>query len=143
MSDTSDEGRKDKEGRVWIKGRSDDVINVSGHRISTAEVESAVCSVPGVSEAAVVGLPDDITGQGIYISAVYNGNEEIKQLIKLKLRNMIGKHIHPKEIFIVSSIPKTATGKIMRRLIRDALLGKLPSDISTCINPDCIYRVVK
>eukprot|EP00917_Polyrhabdina_sp_WS-2016_P018167 GHVP01039197.1.p1 GENE.GHVP01039197.1~~GHVP01039197.1.p1 ORF type:complete len:691 (-),score=105.16 GHVP01039197.1:414-2486(-) len=138
---TGDEGRKDNEGRIWVKGRSDDVINVSGHRISTAEVESTVCSVPGVSEAAVVGLPDDITGQGIYISVVYNGNGDAKKLIRGMLRNMIGKHINPKEIFIVSSIPKTATGKIMRRLIRDALLGKTPSDISTCINPDSVNEL--
>ncbi|OIR57373.1 MAG: acetyl-coenzyme A synthetase [Amphiamblys sp. WSBS2006] len=124
---TGDEGHKDWEGRVWVKGRSDDVINVSGHRLSTAEIEGVTCGVPNIAEAAVVGLHDDITGQAVHILAVLKqeaDTEKLEKDIRAELRSEIGKHIHPKKIHFVEALPKTAAGKIMRRHIRDTFASK-------------------
>lgn len=224
---TGDEGYKDKNNLFWIRGRADDVINVSGHRLSTAEIESAACTDPNVSEAAVVPIEDEITGQALCVfvvpkrdssicvggsavdvnegskvcleeeskislketstfvneestlnvnkgtvidtrqefstnvkefssgknklhndletktNAIEENNkklstEEIAKSVKLTLRNKIGKLVTPKNVFVVEGLPKTATGKIMRRVLRDVLSGKVPDDMSTCINVEVL-----
>ena len=122
-----DNARQDADGYYWIMGRIDDVINVSGHRLSTIEVESALVSHPAVAEAAVVGKPDDITGQAIAaFVTVKSGepDEALRQALKLHVRKEIGALAQPAQIRFTSSLPKTRSGKIMRRLLRDIASGK-------------------
>ncbi|EQB62268.1 acetyl-coenzyme a synthetase 2 [Vairimorpha apis BRL 01] len=197
---TGDEGYKDNQNLFWIRGRADDVINVSGHRLSTAEIESATCVDPYVSEAAVVPVDDEITGQAVCIFVVPKyvikgdvntvsglmgnvntvnvntvselkdtvnimGNnvnedtvntinkdtvnkktlnptqEEIIKSVKQTLRNRIGKLVAPKNVYVVEGLPKTATGKIMRRVLRDVLSGRVPDDMSTCINVEVLKGI--
>lgn len=141
---TGDEGYMDKDNLFWIRGRADDVINVSGHRLSTAEIESAACTDPNVSEAAVVAIEDEITGQGLcFFIALKNivDDEEAKASLKRTLRSKIGKLVNPQKIVICKGLPKTATGKIMRRVLRDILVGAVPDDLSTCINIDSIDAI--
>lgn len=119
---TGDGCRRDEDGYYWITGRVDDVINVSGHRLGTAEIESAVIVHPHVAESAVVGYPHDIKGQGIYIYVVLNNgvdsSEEIRQEIIKVVRQEIGPIATPDLIQFVTSLPKTRSGKIMRRILR-------------------------
>ncbi|KAI5170825.1 acetyl-CoA synthetase [Nematocida sp. LUAm3] len=138
---TGDEACKDADGYFWIRGRVDDVINVSGHRLSTAEIESAVCSIPGIAEAAALGQEDEVTGQSICIFVVTSreiSEEELFTQIKSTLRKKIGAVIVPKRILSCPELPKTSTGKMMRRVLRKVLTGEEVGDISTCINPDSI-----
>ncbi|KAI5168268.1 acetyl-CoA synthetase [Nematocida sp. AWRm79] len=138
---TGDEVLKDINGYYWIRGRIDDVINVAGHRLSTAEIESVVCSVTGVSEAAALGEEDEVTGQGVTIFIVKSGDvsdSDIFSDIKTVLRKRIGSVVNPKRIISCPELPKTSTGKMMRRVLRKILEGQEVGDISTCINPDSI-----
>lgn len=138
---TGDEVFRDKDGYFWIKGRIDDVINVSGHRLSTAEIESAVCSIEGVSESAALGEEDEVTGQGVVIFIVKSKKLDDKillPLIKQVLRKKIGPVVSPKRIISCPELPKTSTGKMMRRVLRKILEGEEVGDISTCINPESI-----
>lgn len=131
---TGDNARQDSDGYYWIMGRIDDVINVSGHRLSTIEVESALVSHPSVAEAAVVGKPDEIKGQAIAAFVTLRGepSEELRQELKLHVRKEIGALAQPDDIRFTSSLPKTRSGKIMRRLLRDIASGKQQSgDTST------------
>ncbi len=124
---TGDNARQDGDGYYWIMGRIDDVINVSGHRLSTIEVESALVSHPAVAEAAVVGKPDEITGQAIAaFVTVKSGepDEALRQALKQHVRKEIGALAQPAQIRFTSSLPKTRSGKIMRRLLRDIASGK-------------------
>ncbi len=124
---TGDNARQDSDGYYWIMGRIDDVINVSGHRLSTIEVESALVSHHAVAEAAAVGKPDDLKGQAITVFVtlkVDNPDEELRKELKLHVRNEIGALAQPDEIRFTSSLPKTRSGKIMRRLLRDIAAGK-------------------
>lgn len=124
---TGDNARQDADGYYWIMGRIDDVINVSGHRLSTIEVESALVSHPAVAEAAVVGKPDDITGQAIAaFVTVKSGqpDDALRQALKLHVRKEIGALAQPAQIRFTNSLPKTRSGKIMRRLLRDIASGK-------------------
>jgi acetyl-CoA synthetase len=134
---TGDNARQDDDGYYWIMGRIDDVINVSGHRLSTIEVESALVSHDAVAEAAAVGRPDDIKGQAIavFVSIKENAipSEELRQELKQHVRHEIGALAQPDDIRFTAALPKTRSGKIMRRLLRDIASGNadVAGDTST------------
>lgn len=119
--------RRDADGYYWITGRVDDVINVSGHRMGTAEFEAALLNVPGLAESAVVGYPHPVKGQGVYafvvLSAGCDGNEELVTLVQATLRKLIGAHARVDAIQFVEALPKTRSGKIMRRILRKVVEG--------------------
>src|SRR6056297_714986 len=123
---TGDNARRDEDGYYWIMGRIDDVINVSGHRLSTIEVESALVSHPAVCEAAVVGRPHELKGQGISAFVTIRGveaSEELRAELRQHVRKEIGALAQPDDVRFTSSLPKTRSGKIMRRLLRDIASG--------------------
>jgi acetyl-CoA synthetase len=124
---TGDGAKKDKDGYYWLMGRVDDVINVSGHRLGTAEIESALVSHKTVAEAAVVGYPHEIKGEGIYAFVVLNegmkGSDELKKALVLHVRKEIGPVATPDRIQFAESLPKTRSGKIMRRILRKVAAG--------------------
>lgn len=128
---TGDGARRDKDGYYWIMGRVDDVIKVSGHRLGTAEIESALVSHPKVAESAVVGRPDELTGEAVvaFVTLKSNGNtghptDELKTALKNHVTKEIGSIAKPAEIRFTDALPKTRSGKIMRRLLRDIATGK-------------------
>ena len=124
---TGDNARLDDDGYYWIMGRIDDVINVSGHRLSTIEVESALVSHPNVAECAAVGRPHEIKGQAIAVFVTVKDaepNEELRQALKLHVRKEIGALAVPDDIRFTEGVPKTRSGKIMRRLLRDIAAGR-------------------
>ncbi len=131
-----DGAKYDTDGALWLLGRVDDVMNVSGHRISTTEVESALVSHPAVAEAAVVGAADEMTGQGIVAFVILRGSatDSGEQLI-VELKNHVAKEIgpiaKPKRILVVPELPKTRSGKIMRRLLRDIAENRTVGDVTT------------
>jgi acetyl-CoA synthetase len=124
---TGDGARRDEDGYYWIMGRIDDVINVSGHRIGTMEVESALVSHETVAEAAVVGRPDEIKGQGLVAFVTLAAGFAVTPTLKSELRDHVGRNIggfaKPDEIRFTDTLPKTRSGKIMRRLLRDLASG--------------------
>ncbi|MFV1993970.1 MAG: acetate--CoA ligase [Verrucomicrobiales bacterium] len=131
-----DGARRDDDGNIWIVGRLDDVLNVSGHRLGTAEVESALVSHEAVAEAAVVGRPDEIKGQGIVAFVTVKGDVEPSDDLKAELRNHVGDIIgsiaKPDEIRFAAALPKTRSGKIMRRLLKEICdTGTVSGDTST------------
>jgi len=124
---TGDNARLDDDNYYWIMGRIDDVINVSGHRLSTIEVESALVSHPNVAECAAVGRPHDIKGQAIAVFVTVKdavADDELRQQLRLHVRQEIGALAVPDDIRFTESVPKTRSGKIMRRLLRDIAAGK-------------------
>ncbi len=125
---TGDGARRDEDGYYWIMGRVDDVINVSGHRLGTMEVESALVSHPSVAEAAVVGRPDDLKGQAIAafvtLESGWKFSEELRQELRAHVAKEIGALARPDDIRFSEALPKTRSGKIMRRLLRDIAAGK-------------------
>ena len=124
---TGDNARQDDDGYYWIMGRIDDVINVSGHRLSTIEVESALVSHPSVAEAAAVGRPDDIKGQAIAVFVTLRGDdasEELRKTLKDHVRKEIGALAVPDDVRFTNALPKTRSGKIMRRLLRKIASGE-------------------
>src|SRR5579859_5493358 len=135
-----DAARKDKDGYFWIIGRIDDVVNVSGHRLSTAEVESAIVSHQKVAESAVIGQSDDDTGQAICafvtLQGDLEGSEELIEEIRAQVADRIGKFARPKRIIWADDLPKTRSGKIMRRLLRDIAEGRALGDVTTLRDPD-------
>ena len=137
-----DAARIDEDGFVWIVGRIDDVINVSGHRLSTMEVESALVSSDGVAEAAVIGVPDDATGQAIVAFVTPQDGVEAGEAFTAELREhvaeKIGKLARPKRVYYADDLPKTRSGKIMRRLLRDIADGKELGDVSTLRDPSVV-----
>jgi len=139
---SGDVGRIDDEGYFWIQGREDDVLNVAGHRISTAEVESALVSSEGVAEAAVVGKPDPIKGEEIAAFVVLKeGNkpgEDFRNELKHHVRVEIGPIATPTYLNFVDDLPKTRSGKIMRRVIKAKVKGEDVGDISTLANPEAV-----
>jgi len=146
---TGDGARRDADGYYWITGRVDDVLNVSGHRIGTAEVEGAIGKAPGVAEAAVVGFPHDIKGQGIYayvtcMSGV-EGNGEILQGILDSVKREIGPHAKPDKIQFTPALPKTRSGKIMRRILRKIAEDEVDKlgDTSTLADPGVVEYLLK
>jgi acetyl-CoA synthetase len=141
-----DAARVDEDGYFWIIGRVDDVINVSGHRLSTAEVESAIVSHPRVAEAAVIGQTDEDTGQAICAFVTLQGtDDEGTQELELEIREhvatRIGKLARPKRVVWAYDLPKTRSGKIMRRLLRDIGEGRELGDITTLRDPDVVERL--
>jgi acetyl-CoA synthetase len=133
---TGDGARQDEDGYIWVMGRVDDVINVSGHRLSTMEVESALVAHPLVAEAAVVGRPDEIKGQGISafvtLQVGTHATEELKAELKIWVGKEIGSLAKPDEIRFTDTLPKTRSGKIMRRLLRElAAGGEVRGDVTT------------
>jgi acetyl-CoA synthetase len=134
-----DAARKDKDGYLWIIGRIDDVVNVSGHRLSTAEVESAIVSHPKIAEAAVIGQADEDTGQAICAFVTLNGDLEGTDVLIEEIRghvaDRIGKFARPKRIIWADDLPKTRSGKIMRRLLRDIAEGRALGDVTTLRDP--------
>jgi acetyl-CoA synthetase len=134
-----DAARVDKDGCIWVIGRIDDVVNVSGHRLSTAEVESAIVSHDSVSEAAVIGQADEDTGQSICafvtLQGSTEGTEELIAGIRETVAEKIGKFARPKRIIWADDLPKTRSGKIMRRLLRDIAEGRALGDVTTLRDP--------
>jgi len=131
-----DGARRDEHGYYWIMGRVDDVINVSGHRLGTAEVESALVSHEAVAEAAVVGRPDDLKGQAIAafvtLEGGRKGGDELKQELREHVAKEIGALARPDDIRFTDALPKTRSGKIMRRLLRElASSGQVAGDVTT------------
>ncbi|MGH2926743.1 MAG: AMP-binding enzyme, partial [Solirubrobacteraceae bacterium] len=135
-----DAARKDKDGYFWVIGRIDDVVNVSGHRLSTAEVESAIVSHSKVAESAVIGQSDEDTGQAICAFVTLNGDlagsDELIEEIRGHVADRIGKFARPKRIIWADDLPKTRSGKIMRRLLRDIAEGRALGDVTTLRDPD-------
>lgn len=147
---TGDGVKRDEDGYYRILGRVDDVINVSGHRLGTAEIENAINEHPLVDESAVVGFPHPIKGQGIYAYVVCThfstgGEEGIKTSIQIAVANMIGPFAKPDKIQIVSGLPKTRSGKIMRRILMKIAAGKTSEfgDTTTLLDPDIVNEIVK
>lgn len=144
---TGDGALKDEKGNYRITGRVDDVLNISGHRIGTAEVENAINMHSGVVESAVVGYPHDIKGQGIYAYVIYNGhhNEEnlTRQDISLTVSKIIGPIAKPDKIQFVNGLPKTRSGKIMRRILRKIAEGEMSSlgDTTTLLDPGVVDEI--
>ncbi|MBI1188349.1 MAG: acetate--CoA ligase [Alphaproteobacteria bacterium] len=146
---TGDGCRRDEDGYYWITGRVDDVINVSGHRMGTAEVESALVAHPKVAEAAVVGMPHDIKGQGIYAYVTLNVGEPASEELRGELKNWVRKEIgpiaSPDVIQFAPGLPKTRSGKIMRRILRKIAENEVGSlgDTSTLADPAVVDDLVK
>ncbi len=144
---TGDSAKKDKDGYFWIMGRIDDVIKVSGHRLGSMEVESAIASHPLVTEAAVVGRPHPVKGQSITTYVVLQEGvkptEDLKEDIKKHVRREIGPIATPDEIHFVEKMPKTRSGKIMRRVLRALISGMELGDITTLEDPSAVEEVRK
>jgi acetyl-CoA synthetase len=140
-----DAARRDEDGYFWVVGRIDDVINVSGHRLSTMEVESALVSHPKVAEAAVIAQPDELTGQAIVAFVTPQGDEAGGPELEAELRDhvaaKIGKLARPKQMFFADDLPKTRSGKIMRRLLRDIAAGNELGDVTTLRDPSVVDRL--
>ncbi|TMK56464.1 MAG: acetate--CoA ligase [Actinobacteria bacterium] len=140
-----DAARRDSDGYFWVIGRIDDVVNVSGHRLSTAEVESAIVAHPDVAEAAVIGESDEDTGQAICAFVTLRGgkdeSEELVEGIRGTVAERIGKFARPKRIVWADDLPKTRSGKIMRRLLRDIAEGRALGDVTTLRDPDVMKEL--
>jgi acetyl-CoA synthetase len=125
---TGDGARVDKDGYFWLLGRVDDVLNVAGHRIGTAEIESALVSHPSVAEAAAVGRPDELKGQALVVFVTLKPanepSEAMKKTLTEHVAQEIGKFARPDAIRFAESLPKTRSGKIMRRLLKDVAAGR-------------------
>ncbi|KLJ05813.1 acetyl-coenzyme A synthetase [Blastomyces silverae] len=145
---TGDGAGRDHDGYYWIRGRVDDVVNVSGHRLSTAEIEAALIEHSAVAEAAVVGISDELTGQAVNaFVALKASNDNVEQLRKdliMQVRKSIGPFAAPKAVFVVDDLPKTRSGKIMRRILRKILSGEEDSlgDISTLSDPSVVAKII-
>jgi acetyl-CoA synthetase len=144
---TGDGAMRDKDGYTWILGRVDDVINVSGHRLSTAEIESALVMHHSCAEAAVVGVPDEITGQSILAFCVLKPGitADIRKELVLEVRKVIGPFAAPKRVVLVADLPKTRSGKIMRRVLRKIAAGEAEQlgDVSTLADPAVVPMLIE
>jgi acetyl-CoA synthetase len=144
-----DGAKLDKDGAIWLLGRVDDVMNVSGHRISTTEVESALVSHESVAEAAVVGAQDEMTGQGIVAFVILRGGiEHAKgEALVTDLRNHVAKQIgaiaKPRQILVVAELPKTRSGKLLRRAMQALAEGRDPGDMTTLEDPGALEQIKK
>jgi acetyl-CoA synthetase len=140
-----DAAKRDEDGYFWVIGRVDDVLNVSGHRMSTAEIESAIVSHPKVAEAAVIGQADEDTGQSVAAFVTLEGDLEGSDELIVELREhvsvRIGKLARPKRIIWADDLPKTRSGKIMRRLLRDIAEGRELGDVTTLRDPDVMAQL--
>lgn len=146
---TGDGARRDKDGYYWITGRVDDVLNVSGHRLGTAEIESALVAYKDVAEAAVVGYPHDVKGQGIYAFVILKngvtGDEKLVDQLSNQVKKEIGSIAKPDLIQFVSGLPKTRSGKIMRRILRKIAENDYSNlgDTKTLTNPEIVDELIK
>ncbi|MEM8997526.1 MAG: acetate--CoA ligase [Acidobacteriota bacterium] len=148
---TGDGCRRDEDGYYWITGRVDDVLNVSGHRLGTAEVESALVAHDAVAEAAVVGFPHDIKGQGIFAYVIVTpdftdtGADELAGTLKEQVRHAIGPIAKPDQVQVVPGLPKTRSGKIMRRILRKIAAGEFDQlgDITTLADPSVVEHIIE
>jgi acetyl-CoA synthetase len=146
---TGDGCKRDEDGYYWITGRVDDVINVSGHRMGTAEIESALVANDRVAEAAVVGMPHDVKGQGIYAYVTLNADETESEEVRAELiqwvRKEIGPIATPDAIHFAPALPKTRSGKIMRRILRKIAEGDTSNlgDTSTLADPSVVDTLVQ
>jgi acetyl-CoA synthetase len=143
-----DAARKDEDGYFWVLGRIDDVVNVSGHRMSTAEVESAIVSFESVAECAVIGKQDEDSGQAVVAFVTLEGednegSDELEQKIREHVAKKIGKFARPKQIIWSADLPKTRSGKIMRRLLRDIAEGEELGDVTTLREPGVMQDLEK
>ena len=140
-----DGAKRDEEGYYWLLGRVDDVMNVAGHRISTTEVESALVDHRSVAEAAVVGKNDPISGQAIFAYVILKGGQEPSDALSLELREhvarVIGPIARPKHLLFTPDLPKTRSGKIMRRLLRDLAEGRVLGDTTTLADSGVVESI--
>ena len=142
-----DGARYDEDGDIWVQGRIDDVMNVSGHRISTAEVESALVGHEHVAEAAVVGASDEHTGQAIIAFVILQedaaeaSRHEMVEGLRAEVAKEISPIARPREIHVVPELPKTRSGKIMRRLLRDVAEGRELGDTSALLDPSVFEAI--
>jgi acetyl-CoA synthetase len=145
---TGDGARKDEDGFYFLMGRVDDVINVSGHRMGTAEIESALVSHDAVAESAVVGFPHDVKGQGIYafvtLKSGFDPSDELKKKLVQHVRKEIGPIASPDRLHFADALPKTRSGKIMRRILRKIAEGQIEAlgDTSTLAEPDVVNKLI-
>ncbi|HSK65815.1 MAG TPA: hypothetical protein VK888_02730, partial [Anaerolineales bacterium] len=132
---TGDSAKRDKDGYFWIIGRVDDVIKVSGHRLGTAEVESALVSHPAVAEAAAIGLPHEVKGQGIHtfvlLRAGFAPSPELAEELRQHVATHMGPIARPEDVKFLDKLPKTRSGKIMRRVLKARAQGLPEGDVST------------
>jgi acetyl-CoA synthetase len=141
-----DAARRDEDGYFWIIGRTDDVLNVSGHRMSTAEIEGAIVSHEKVAEAAVIGQSDEDSGQAVTAFVTLEGDnsegdEQLEKDIAEHVGKKIGKLARPKRIIWADDLPKTRSGKIMRRLLKDIAEGRELGDVTTLRDPDVMSQL--
>jgi len=145
---TGDGAIRDKDGFLWITGRVDDVLNVSGHRLGTAEIESALVTHESCVEAACVGIPHEIKGQAIFAYCVlgqgHEDSDELRKALKNQVRSVIGPFAQPQEVLVVSGVPKTRSGKIMRRILRKIACGeeKQLGDITTLAESSVVQSII-
>lgn len=147
---SGDGARRDADGDYWITGRVDDVLNVSGHRLGTAEIETAATMDHSIIETAVVGFPHAIKGEGIMVFAipcahVTHSDNELKSIIKQTIRAQIGPIASPDAIYIVKGLPKTRSGKIMRRILRMIARDEFEKigDVSTLADPSIVEHIIE
>ena len=146
---TGDGARRDENGYYWITGRVDDVLNVSGHRMGTAEIESALVAHKNVAEAAVVGYPHEVKGQGIYCYVTLNAgidySEDLRTELRTWVRQQIGPIASPDFIQWAPGLPKTRSGKIMRRILRKVAENDYNAlgDISTLAEPEVVEQLIE
>ena len=145
---TGDGARRDEDGYYWLTGRVDDVVNVSGHRLGTSEIECAINTNPHVVESAVVGVPHDIKGEGIYAYVTFKPEVEISQKIidsvRATVRSVIGPLASPDAVHPAHGLPKTRSGKIMRRILRKIAVDALDElgDVSTLADPHVVDELI-
>jgi acetyl-CoA synthetase len=145
---TGDGAGRDHDGYYWIRGRVDDVVNVSGHRLSTAEIEAALIEHPAVAEAAVVGVADELTGQAVNafvaVKDGFDATDALRKEFVLQVRKSIGPFAAPKQVYAVPDLPKTRSGKIMRRILRKILAGEEDQlgDTSTLSDPSIVDKII-
>ncbi|CAJ0545731.1 Ff.00g092040.m01.CDS01 [Fusarium sp. VM40] len=146
---TGDGAARDHEGFYWIRGRVDDVVNVSGHRLSTAEIEAALLEHPSVADAAVVGISDELTGQAVNafvdLKEGVESSDELRKELVVQVRKSIGPFAAPKAVYVVPDMPKTRSGKIMRRVLRKIVAGEEDQlgDITTLSDPSVVEKIIK
>ncbi|MDY6779349.1 MAG: acetyl-coenzyme A synthetase, partial [Halobacteria archaeon] len=142
-----DGAKVDDDGYITVLGRVDDVINVSGHRLGTMELESAIVGVKGVAEAAVVGGEHDVKGEAVYAYVITEegteGDDGLRERIVEAVEDAIGPIARPEEVVFTDDLPKTRSGKIMRRLLEDIASGNELGDTSTLRNPDVVDEIVE
>jgi acetyl-CoA synthetase len=141
-----DGAKLDEDGDIWLLGRVDDVMNVSGHRLSTTEIESALVSHPKVAEAAVVGAKDEDTGQAVCAFVILrdeagDGGKDIIEDLRSHVAKEIGKIARPRQIMVVTELPKTRSGKIMRRLLRDVAEDRDVGDVTTLADSTVMDKI--